>query len=260
VLKELSRPSLAILNEDFPKVKTVNVAEIESLVNFMVTILNIKASTDDEIESLDIQMALVIDLVRTKFGYLTIPEIKEAFKMYISKEFPEIKVFRILDCVSIGDVLSAYTEYRNQSLRIYTDKKQALLNAPTQPSDEEKLKIRESFLKVIFKDITENGFSNDAWQLFFDLEKSGKINITTEAKKELYDQELKKYIPAHEEELKGRGAYAAKSLLKDFHLKIESGKNLIAVQNKCRSILVSNYLKEHLSDFETFKKEIEDEK
>ncbi len=222
--------------------------------------LNIKVSSPEEEQDLQIQMLVVMDFIKSMFGFLTIEEIKQAFKMYVSKEFPEIKVFRLLDCVSIGEVLSAYTEYRNQSLRIYTDKKHALLNAPTQPSDEEKLKIRESFLKVIFKDITENGFCNDAWQLFFDLEKSGKINVTTEAKKELYNQELKKYIPAHEEELKGRGAYAAKSLLKDFHLKIESGKNLIAVQNKCRSILVSNYLKEHLTDFETFKKEIEDEK
>lgn len=256
----MNRPILAVINEDYPKVKSSDANSLSDLINFIITILNIKVENDpDEIKKMNQQMLLVGDMIRTKFGYLTIPEIKEAFKMYVSKEFSNIKVFRILDCISIGEVLTAFTDFRNESLRVYDKKKEKLLIEQNKISEEEKQQIRNYFLLVIYNDLLKNGYSDDAWQLFFDLEKSGKINSTTEDKKALYNEELKKYIPAHKEEIRLKGPFAAKSLLKDFQSMIDSGKNITAVQNKCRSILVSKYLKDYLADFETFKNAIENE-
>ncbi len=219
-----------------------------------------KVSNEDEEKDMQIQMLVVKDFVTSKFGSLTIPEIKEAFKMYVAKEFPQIKVFRLLDCVSVGEVLDAYIDFRNESLRVYTGKKMDLLNAPAKPSDEEKNKIREQFLKLIFDDIIQTGFSNDAFRLFSDLENSGKLKISDIDKKILYKQELEKYIPAEEERIKmGRGFAVAKQLA-EFKNQVSSNKPIVHVQNICRSISVSNHLKKFTVDFETFKKEIEDEK
>lgn len=135
----LNRPALAILNEDYPKVRNSNVSEISELLNFILSILNIQKANDIfEIEKMDRQMLLVGDLIRTKFGNLTIPEIKESMKMYVSKEFPDLKVFRILDCISIGEVLKAYTNYRNETLRIYSHKKNNAMNQPNELTAEEK--------------------------------------------------------------------------------------------------------------------------
>lgn len=100
--------------------------------------MNIKVSNDTEKKDLQIQMLVVMDFIKSKFGNLTIPEIKEAFKMYVAREFPEIKVFRILDCVSVGEVLDAYKSFRNESLRVYSQKKTALLNTPKKVTQEDK--------------------------------------------------------------------------------------------------------------------------
>jgi hypothetical protein len=219
--------------------------------------LNLKVSSEDEERDMQIQMLVVKDFITSKFGSLTIPEIKEAFKMYVAKEFPQIKVFRLLDCVSVGEILDAYIDFRNESLHVYMCKKIALLNAPTQPSDEEKKKIREQFLKLIFDDIVNTGFSSDAFRLFFELEESGKLKISEIDKKILYRQELEKYIPIEEERIKARGGYGVAKKLTEFKQLVESKKPISHVQNICRSISVSNYLKKYISDFETFKKAIE---
>lgn len=88
--------------------------------------MNIKVSNETENRDLQIQMLVVMDFIKSKFGNLTIPEIQEAFKMYVAREFPQIKVFRILDCVSVGEVLDAYKSFRNESLRIYSPKENGI--------------------------------------------------------------------------------------------------------------------------------------
>lgn len=198
---------------------------------------------------------------------ITAGEIYLAFKMALSREIlddkgNEIDLFPELSNNATGKVISAYLRYKSQNDQ-YTKAKEDLkkLNLPSNViTEEEKKKIRDNFLKVIFDDLVKDGFSGDAWQLFFDLEIKKRIIVSTEEKKKLYDEELKKYIPAHKEEIKLRGSFSAKSLLKEFQSTLDSGKNIAVVQNRCRSIIVSKYLKEHSTDFETFKKAIEYEK
>ena len=123
-----SRPLLAVLNEDSEKIRYVKDSrEFDSLINYLITLLNLKASSKEEIEDLNIQMVVIEDFIKTKFDDLTIPEVKEAFKMYLAKEFENIKVFRLLDCVVVGEILNAYKNFRNESLKIYDAKKKKLL-------------------------------------------------------------------------------------------------------------------------------------
>jgi hypothetical protein len=50
---------------------------------------------------------------------LTVPEIKEAFKMSL-KNFQSWKFFEFWLC-SGADVLNAYKDYRNETLRVYAE-------------------------------------------------------------------------------------------------------------------------------------------
>lgn len=251
---QLLRPNLAILNEDFPKVKKTDAREISVLINFIIGVLNIKTFDDEnEIKKMNIQMLLVGDLIRTKFGSLTVPEIKEAFKMYVAKEL-DLKVFRMLDCISVGEVLTAYIDFRNQILQVYEAKKRNLLITAPEQNKIQKETIREEFLQVVFEEIQATGLSLIAWHLFTELEAKEKIVISVEDKKELYKKQLRIYEIEEKSRIRSKHGQDSVFYLGDLEYKI-TGKNIIeSVSNKCRSILVSKYLKKYVENFETFKK------
>lgn len=252
----LSRPTLAILNEDYPKVKNIeSKQEINALLNFLITILNIKSSSDEEQQQLDKQMILIFDLIKTKFGTLTVPEIKEAFKMYVSKEFAEIKVFRMLDCVVVGEILRAFIDFRNESLKVYDDKKRNLLNQPKAMSEEQKQQLRNDFIKSTFVEIKVNRFSSSAWLLFDDIK--SRLNTSITVKKRLYKMQNKKYLHELELDVKANGKrHHHMELLQTAQKNSSIGKLNLIVQNRCRAIVVCNYLKK-FKEFEEFKKAIE---
>lgn len=205
-------------------------------------------------------MLVVSDFLKTKFGYLTIPEIKEAFKMYVAREFSHIKVFRILDCPSIGEVLQAYTDFRAEALRKYSQQKSNLLQAPTGPTDEEKRNIRKDLLKIIKQDLEVNGHSNDAHFLYEELYNAGKIKVSDLEKKILYQKQLQKYNSEQRNDIERSGLVSRTKLLEELKAKIESKTPILTVQNRCKSILVSEYLLRNLEEFENLKKALEDEK
>lgn len=252
-----SRPLLAILSEDYPKLKEIhNNSETDALINYLLTILNIKVSNKNEAKDLEIQMLVVSDFLKSKFGFLTVEEIKEAFKMFVAREFPEIKVFRILDCVAIGEVLQSYTNFRNESLRTYIDKKQVLLSAPPPKTDEEKKQIRLRFIEMLYEEIKKDKFSDSAWLLYDELYNSAKIKITDEEKRELYNKQLLVYATEQRTEIAKKSAITHKSLLQGLNDKIHSGNPIQLVRNKCKNIIVCDYLKKNMYDFEDFKKSI----
>jgi hypothetical protein len=258
VLTGLSRPTLAILNEDYPKVKNIeSKQEINGLLNFLIAILNIKVSSEEEKLQLDKQMILIFDLIKTKFGSLTVPEIKEAFKMFVAKEFPELKAFRMLDCIVVGEILNAFREFRNESLRTYDTQKKNLIEAP-KPMTEAQIKANhEELLKFIFADLKATGFSPDAWLLYDKLEANGLIDISKSEKKEMYARQVQIYLVELVQETTMKYFHSAKTVIEDARNKIEKGKIIGSVANKCKSIVVSNFLKDYLTDFEEFRNQIE---
>lgn len=190
MLTELSRPTLAILNEDYPKVKTIeSKQEINGLLNFLITILNIKTISQEDQDQLDKQMILIFDLIKTKFGGLTVPEIKEAFKMYVSKEFPEIKVFRLLDCVSVGEILNAYINFRAESLRAYSQKKAIIQNKLPEITETQKEEIVKYGINEVFEQYKNNKTIPEMTVYIFDfLIKKGIIKNGSNPKLTAYYQ------------------------------------------------------------------------
>lgn len=148
-----NRPLLAKLNEDFPKLKTiVDTSITDSLLNYIITLLNIKVENEIQSKDLNIQMLVILDFVKDKFGFLTVEEIREAFKMYVAKELGFKEIYRNLDTIVVSDVLNAYVDFRNESLRVYEMKKQNLLQQDKKITKEESDKMVISGINEIFKE------------------------------------------------------------------------------------------------------------
>jgi len=250
---------MAILKEDHPKIIHATLEETVDTVNLLVDMLNIKITNDDEMAHMDRQMILVVDLIRTKFGSLTIPEIREAFKMYVAKQFHDVRVFRLLDCVSVGEILNAYINARNEILTPYLDQKRVLLSLPEPKTENEIKQIRETFLKTIFDELKATGKSVDSWLLFDELEQSGKMITPKAEKRQLYAKLLAAYIPEQREVIRTQNTHSSKHVLELFTKKIQSGELIPTVQNRCKTILVNQFLFDHMENFETFKKIVENE-
>lgn len=250
-LTKQSRPLLAKINEDFPKIRDiVDTKQTDPLINYLITLLNIKVSNESESKDLQLQMLVIMDFVKEKFGDLTVEEIKQAFKMYVAKEFPDIKVFRILDSIVVGDVLNAFREYRNESLRTYSQKKNILINKEAPISQSEKKEIRKNLLKLIYTEVKENSCSDEAHFIYEDLIDNGLIKITDLEKKILYKKELEKYNREETEYIFKRGSYSQSKLLEELKHKINSNTPILTVQKRCKNILVNDFLNRNISELD----------
>lgn len=241
---EQCKPYLLTLKENHNQWKNTTLQEKADGLNFLVEVLNLKISNQEEEDHMNRQMVLISDLISTKFPNITIPEIKEAMKMYVSKSFVDIKVFRILDCISIGEILSAYIDFRNESTTVFIEKRKTLLMEKSEVSKEEKQKIRKDFLQMVFDEVWKDGHCSDAHFLFKEMELKGLINLSNEEKKEIYDKELKLYIPEERNRIRNTQPYSASKAIEQFNKNIQSGNKLVYVQNRCRSIIVSELIKQ----------------
>lgn len=194
---------------------------------------------------------------------VTAGEIYMAFKMAISREIldqngKEFDLFPELSNNTTGKVISSYLRFKKDSIsyQISKDKLKALKSPINELTDLQKQEIEENMLKMIFDELKETGFSSDAWHLYLDLETSGKIKPTPEEKSKLYKEQLRKYEIEEKALIRNKyGITMSKPYLKNLTDKITGKKPVESVSNKCRSILVSKYLKDFLIDFETFKKQ-----
>lgn len=230
------------------------------LANDVMRLLNVREKNESMVDD----WLLFISTSNLK---VTAGEIYLAFKMALSREIldssgKEIDLYPELSNNTTGKVISAYLIHKkdNYQYQLAKDKLKALKSPINEITDAEKQKLHEDFIKVIFKDISENGFSSDAWHLYDDLESSYRINPSVFEKKVLYKQQLKVYEMEEKAFISSKyDSYIVKTHLKSLQDKITGKTPIESVSNKCRSILVSNYLKNFVSDFETFKKQLTNE-
>lgn len=195
---------------------------------------------------------------------VTAGEIYLAFKMALSREIfdtngKEIDLFPELSNNTTGKVISAYLRHKKDSLRyqLSKDKLKALKTPVNVITESQKSELRENLLKIIYDEIKETGFSNDAWHLYFELESLGKINPSPADKSKLYKEQLRKYELEEKRRIKTK--FSLKNATPHINQLMEkvTGKQLLeSVSNKCRSIVASNYLKQFTNDYETFKTQL----
>lgn len=221
----------------------------KQLLGVMLVKINSLAGIKTEID--DFTKQDIVKMILSAYSDLSIEEIYKAFELerysvYESKT----EHFQLFDANYISEILKKYKNWKIQ------EKKILCIDAPKTEIMPDLNKIREEYLKTVFEEIQEKGFSDSAHFLYDDLLSKGKINPTDQEKKKLYKQELAKHITEEKELIKSKDGILIKTLLADLQKKIDSGKPFEYVKNRCKSILVSNYLYGFTGKLDSFKNEL----
>lgn len=236
------------------KIKEIsNDPEFKNLLGAVLVKISVLVGIKSEIDAFTKQD--ISKMILSVFKELSFEEINKAFELERYNQYDEkTDHYQLFDANYISTVLNKYKKWKVQ------EKKELNISAPkleTSISDSEKQKLREDLLKIIFQEISETGFSSDSWHLYPELEASKKINPTKEEKKKLYKEQLKIYEVEEKALIKSKyDPVIIKTHLKYLSDKVTGKSPVESVSNKCRSILVSNYLKNFVSDFESFKKQL----
>ena len=178
------------IKTQYPKIRENNPQLENELINYLIVLLNLKTNNEVENDNLQIQMIVILDFIKSKFGSLTTEEIKEAFKKYVAGDF-NIKVFRILDCVVVGEVLNAFINYRAEILRTHEIKKPLEI---MEISEEEKNRIVEQSINEKYNHFLMTGeIEEPISNAFKYLVECGNLKmptINTPKLSEYYDKKL----------------------------------------------------------------------
>lgn len=216
-------------------IKNSSVETKTKLTNDLIRLLQVREK--NEAMSKD----WLLFLATSKFQSLRPGEVYEAFKMAMGRELldqngKEFDLFPELSNNTTGKVLSSYQTWKNENsvYRLAMSNLKALANK-TEMSDEEKVKVREEFIELVYNELLLDKFSDSAWLLYEDLEPKFQVSI-----------DVKKRLLRFQRMLNRK---RSQSLYK----KASGGFN---VHNRCRSIVACNYLKNHLSSIDEFKNAI----
>lgn len=252
-MKQQCRPLLAKIHEDFPQIRKENIQVIDGTINYLFALLNIQFKPEEKAYR-DAQTLVLSEFLTDRYGNLTLEEVKQAFKMYAAKEFPELKTFRILDCISLGEVLTAFTERRNKELHVYSLKK---LQAKQEsegfnPTENEIKQTRLKNLKLLFENLKSKRTDYSAFIYYDFLKSKGKVNkdqamLLYESEALIYQNELE--TEALEQPNK---RFSIRSVLQQ----IKSNKWDPVIVNRTKSKVVSDFLMQ-FDSLEDFIKEFE---
>lgn len=230
-------------------------SEVDDTVDFILDITGAKNLGDTEEDHIK-NIHFIYKFIMDKFHMLTLEEIKEAFRMYVAKQF-EVKVFRMLDCVLVGDVLGSYIEYRNNQLQNYTPEpiEKPKLEIITNSAKEE---INKNAVNRVFVEFKEQKTLPDGLGYIYDiLVEHGKIKLATEstpklalyyknqieqAKKELL-LEKKSELRKEESRFNISGVNSVKEALK----KIENGNNT-EINLRVKKLVLKDFFNKSILD------------
>lgn len=184
----------------------------------------------------DINKEDLRDLIFSKYSYLTLEEVEYAFKHDRFSGDP-IPHFQLFNAEYVAKVLKRYTDFRRQ---MRTDHASKLKEPAPQPviSVETRMQIRERFLQILFEELKKDGFSESAWLVYDDIR--DKIQVPKEVLIRLFKIQSLKFKKQK------------KVRVKRFQIPSHG-----SVENACRNIVACNYLKNYLTDYETFKNAIQ---
>lgn len=252
-MNEQCRPLLAVIQEDFPKIKNEDIRTIDGTINYLFALLNIQFKAEEK-DYRDAQTLVLSDFLTDRFKQLTLEEVKQAFKMYAAKEFPELKTFRILDCIALGEVLNAFIERRNETLHVYNQKKISCKqnSIAFKPSEEEKRSLRVSNQTILFESLKSSKTDYSAFIYYDELKAKGKIDPQDAIN--LYDDESKTYeIELRKEAFEdSKKRFSVNSVLE----KLKSEKWDPVIVSRTKSAVVSKYLRQ-FEKYEDFLKAFE---
>lgn len=212
----------------------------KQLLGVVLVKINSLAGIKTEID--DFTKQDIVKMILGTFNELSIEEIYKAFELERYSVY-ETKTdhFQLFDANYISEILKKYKKWKVEQKKVLN------IDAPKEEIQVDKNKIRLDFLKMVYSEIKETGFCLESYLLYDKLE--SKINATDQQKKELYQQQIKIYEVEEKQYISNRGLQM-KTLLLELKERIESKSGVESVKNKCKSILVSEYLKQFVSKSE----------
>jgi hypothetical protein len=234
------------------KIKEIsNEPEFGSLLGAIMVKISVLAGIKSEIDQFVKQD--IFKMILSTFKDLSFEEISKAFEMeryglYNNKT----EHYQLFDSNYISQVLKKYRKWKEGEMLHLNISPPRIESKIT---EHQKKQLREALLVNIFIDLTEKGFSPDSWEIYSELEVSDKINPTEEYRKKLYKEQLKIYEVEEKALIKSKyEPIIIKTHLQYLNDKITGKKVIESVSNKCRSIIASEFLKNHIENFENFKK------
>jgi len=191
------------------------------------------------------------EMVLMRFKNFSFDELYYAFKMERFGVLGEKTThYQSFDAEYVGKILDKYLEWKREVKRIRnisnTEKR-------VETTTEERSVIREEFLQNIYADLKERGYCEDAWLLFDELEKNGKLLIGNSRKKEIYQEQKVKYLNQLKLKVLDRDI---KTKIKRIISSEEQGQTNAEIKRRSKSFSVSDHLSDYMEDFESFKNHI----
>lgn len=219
--------------KNLKKIRQIEAAECRPILGLLFTkVFNLSGFKGriDEIYKADI-----MQLVFEKFNHLSLEEIDYAFRhdRYSGDPIPH---FQLFNAEYVAKVLKRYADFVVQVKNENHLKLQEPVIEKT-VTEQEKQEIREQFLQMVYDELVNTGFSDSAWILYDEIRP--KITIPKEVLIRLFEMQ--------------KSRIQKKKRTDRFNISAVTG----SVENACRNIVASNYLKKHLTDFETFKNAIQ---
>lgn len=246
------------MNENYPRIRNLqSLNEVDMLLDYLLDILGIKCLDENLDEHLR-KFKFIYEFIISKFGFLTIPEIKEAFKMYVAKDFGHKDIFRTLDTIIVYDVLNCFVGFRADSLRTYNEKKNILLIEQSNSlSESEKKQIMVDAVNNKFIEYIENkNISEPIEHIFKELVERKIIKMPTAETPKIsiyYDRKLLEAKIQVERELKAVVSISKKDTIK---IKEELDKiisnNSVKVEIRAKKLVLEDFFDKQIE----LKKEI----
>lgn len=192
-------------------------------------------------------MFVIIDFIKTKFGFLTVPEIREAFKMYVAKDFGHKDIFRQLDTIVVGDVLNCFMNFRSERLRTYSVKKQSLIqSAKNELNQEEKNRIAIEGINRTFLEYKESKkLPEPSFWIFDDLVERGLIKLASPKTPKLQEYYSQKTTQARKQLLSENKKTLCSSKTEKDKLKIDYDEILnlksVKIEIRVKKIVLTEY-------------------
>jgi len=191
------------------------------------------------------------EMVLMRFKNFSFDELYYAFKMERFGILGEKTThYQSFDADYVGKVLDKYVEWKRDV------KVRENINSNSEPmetSKEERAEIRLEFLRNVYNEIKTNGHSEDAWLLFDELEKSGKLLIGNSRKKEIYQEQKVQYLNQLKLKVLDRDI---KTKIKRIISSEEQGQTNAEIKRRSKAYSVSDHLSDYMEDFDSFKNHI----
>lgn len=188
----------------------------------------------------------ITNLIFNVYSDLTIEEIYKAFELERFGLYDEkTKHFQLFNSEYVSEILKKYKKWKHDMKMQHNISNQKNVLSLPEKTDAEIKHIRLQFIKMVWEELQEKKEPN-SWSLYADLKST--INASVQREDDLYNLELSRY----QVELKNKKSNDFKSIndYNDLLKQIENKNMVTVVVNRCKSILVNEYIKSHVKSIE----------